>query len=167
MAMRRGQDDFPHEIDSKANIWDSVSLENDTSCEELTFADPRLKNHGDLQSKTSYNFIDSEREEESDETRQKNNLENFSPKISAKNAKYRASKNDAVKEKPKILQSNTLNANSPRVKSPRTPIEQTSNVNSAGKSKTNFFYINCISSTSKFDGVSADDSAVVIFKFVR
>lgn len=151
MTKRRERDDFPREIDSKDNIWDSVSLENNASCEELTFADPRLKNHGDLESKTSYNFIDSEREEESEETRRKNNRENFSPRISAKNARYRAAKSDAIKERPKILQSRTLNANSPRVKSPRPPIEQTSSVNSAGKSKTDFFYTNCVSSTSKFD----------------
>lgn len=118
-------------MDSKDNIWDSVSPENHTSCEELTFANStKLKNRG-LQSKISYDFIDSEREEEPVETWRESYRENLSPKTSAK---YRTSKSEVVEEKPKVLQSSTLNANFRRVKSPRS-IEQTSNVKSAGRSK--------------------------------
>ncbi|CAL1685318.1 unnamed protein product [Lasius platythorax] len=138
MTKCRKRDDFSNATDSvalsKDNFWDSVSLENEASCEELTLTDPtKLKNRCGLQPKTSYNLIDSEWEEESEETRR----ENLSPEISARNAKYQTSKSDAVKEKPKILQSNTLNANSSRIQSARTSIDGRISNNSARKNSIN------------------------------
>ncbi|XP_029667325.1 probable serine/threonine-protein kinase DDB_G0278845 isoform X1 [Formica exsecta] len=126
----RERDDFSNAIDSTDNLWDSVSLENNASCEELTFTDPtKLKNRDGLQPKTSCNFVDSEREEESVGTRRKNDRENLSRKISTRSAKYQTSKSDAVKEKPKILN---------RIKSAKTSIDgRISNMNSGGKNSVN------------------------------
>lgn len=169
MTKRRERDDFSNAIDSKDNLWDSVSLDIDASCEELTFTDPTtLKNRGGLQSKTSCNFVDSEREEESVGTRRKNDRENLSQKISIKSAKYQTSKSDTMKGKAKILQSNMLNASSPRIKSAKMPIEgRSSNMNSGGKSKLSDRFLLCqLLSATKFDIAPADVSAMTIFEFM-
>ncbi|XP_029173874.1 homeobox protein 13-like [Nylanderia fulva] len=118
-------EEFGHAYSKDKDFWDSVSLENEASCEELT-DQTKLMNRDDLQRKTSYNIVDSDREE-SEETRR----ENISPETSARNVKYeRTSKNDGMK--PKSLQSN-----SPHIQSARTPIGQMSNLNSAGKNSIN------------------------------
>ncbi|XP_072747294.1 uncharacterized protein [Anoplolepis gracilipes] len=134
----QADENFPNAIDSKNNFWDSVSLENHASCEKLTFTEPtKVKNRNGLQRKTSFNIVDSEREEESEETWRKNGRQNLLPKMSTKSAKYQTySKNNASKEKSKILQSNTINANSPRVKSARTSIDERTS-NSTGKNSIN------------------------------
>lgn len=167
MTKRRERNDFSNAIDSKDNLWNSVSLENDTSCEELTLTDlKKLKNRDGLQSKTSCNF-DSEREEKSAGTRRKNDRENLSQKISTKSAKYQTSKSDTMKGKAKILRSNTLNASSPRIKSAKTPIDgRCSNMNSRGKSKLSDRFLLCqLLSAIKFDIAPADVSAMTIFEF--
>lgn len=161
VTKHRERDDFSNAIDSTDNLWDSVSLENNASCEELTFTDPtKLKNRDDLQPKTSCNFVDSEREEESVGTRRKNDRENLSRKISTRSAKYQTSKSDAVKEKPKILN---------RIKSAKTSIDgRISNMNSGGKSKlSDRFLFYQLSPASKFNIAPADVSAMAIFEFVQ
>ncbi|XP_020285506.1 uncharacterized protein LOC109855538 isoform X2 [Pseudomyrmex gracilis] len=127
---------------------DSVSWENDTSGEELISSDStilknelrevpvkkKLRNFYMQRNRENEENINSEREEESKEPRLENSQENLSPKP----ARYRASRSGSVTRKSKILQSNAPIANSPRVQSAQTSIdERSSNVCAAENASTN------------------------------
>lgn len=154
--MPRERDDLPNAADpvepSRNMFWDFVSFENDAECEETaSYNPPRTKNRGELQKMTprkrrSYVFnsqpkridiVNSEEEEEFKEMLKKDSRENSSSKIPINSARYRTSKGDAVKQKPKILRLNTSNTVSSRDQSMRTAKfdEQNSNVYPVKKSK--------------------------------
>ena len=152
--MYREQDNLPNVVDpvmpSKQMFWDFISFENDSECEGTTFYNPtKTKNHSGLQKmaplrRRSYIFnsqpkrkdvVDSE-EEEFNERIKKNSRENLSPKIPINSKRYGTLKGDAMKEKSKILQLNTPNANSSRGQSIRTSVdEQISNMYFTAKGK--------------------------------
>ncbi|KYN10014.1 hypothetical protein ALC57_17848 [Trachymyrmex cornetzi] len=153
--MYRKQDNLPNAVDpvapSKQMFWDFISFENDSECEKTTFYNPtKTKNHSELQKmaplrRRSYIFnsqpkhidVDSEGEE-FNETIKKHSRENLLPKIPINSERYRTSKGDAMKEKPKILQLNTSNANSSRGQSTRTSVdEQISNMYFTAKDSIN------------------------------
>ncbi|XP_018401035.1 PREDICTED: uncharacterized protein LOC108778365 isoform X2 [Cyphomyrmex costatus] len=156
ITMYREQDDLPNVVDpvapSKQMFWDFISFENDLECEDTTFYNPtKTKHHGGLQKmaprrRRSYifnsqpkrtNVVDSDGEE-FNETVKKNSRENLSPKNSINSERYRTSKGDMVKEKPKILRLNTPNANSLRGQSMKTSIDrQISNMYSTAKDSIN------------------------------
>lgn len=152
-GMQRERDDLPNTADSiastKNTFWDFIPFENDAKCEEMTFCPTRTKNHRGLQKraphrKRSYTFdspkrvdtVDSEVEDEFKETLKKNRRENLSPENPKNSTRYRISKGDIVKEKPKILRLNTSSTTSSRSQPMKTPTdERISNTYPAEKSE--------------------------------
>lgn len=151
-ASHRERDDLPDAADPVAptrNVfWDFIPFENDAGREEATFCKPtRTQNHGGLR-KTAprgrgacvfdsqprrVDAVDSEEEEE--ETLKKDRRGNPSPEIPTNSARRRASKGDAVKEKPKTLRL-TTNVTSSRGQSTKALVnERISNTYPAEKGR--------------------------------
>ncbi|KAL0134436.1 hypothetical protein PUN28_001312 [Cardiocondyla obscurior] len=120
--------------------WDFIPFEDSVKCKRATFCElMRPNDRGGLQTtmangKRSYIFdshskridtVDSEEEEdEFKKTLLKNCRENLSFETLINNARNRTSKNDATKEKCKILRLNTSNASSSREQSIKAPVDE-------------------------------------------